>query len=80
MDSSESAYLLKMVQQIKTVRGEVSGVQDGPEVLVGVGEDHAMSFEVKDVGGLSIEGLDFSAQDKLPNGKHPMSAVFGGAY
>lgn len=69
-ESNESTYLLKMVQQLKSVgRGEPNGVQDDSGSLVGVGEDHAMTFDVKDISDLSVEGADIGAQDKLQNGK-----------
>ena len=62
-------YLMKMVQKIKPRRGEVNGANEGSEIFVGVGEDHAMSFDVKDVSDLTIQGFDLDAQEKLQNGR-----------
>ena len=70
METNESSYLLKMVQQLKSVgKSEANGVQDEYEILVGVGEDHAMTFDIKDVSGLNVEGVDISSNEKLQNGK-----------
>ena len=70
MESNESSYLLKMVQQLKSAgKNEVNGVQDEFEMLVGVGEDHAMTFDIKDVSGLTVEGVGMVANEKLQNGK-----------
>ena len=59
-----------MVQQRKSAaRGEANGIQDESEVLVGIGDDHAMTFEIKDISSLTVDGLDLGARDKLQNGK-----------
>lgn len=67
MEGSESSYLLKMVQQTKN-RSEANGVKEGLEDYAGVGDDHSMSFDVKDVIDLAIEGIVFNHPNKLPTG------------
>jgi len=70
MDAQEPAYLLKMVQHVRSgERSEVNGVREILEGYAGVGEDHSMSFETKDVIHLSVEGVVINMQDKRPNGK-----------
>ena len=73
MENNESFYILKMVQQIKTIeKSEANGAQDGMGALVGTGEDHTMLFDFTDVTDLAVEGAGLGAQDKLPNG-NPLS-------
>ncbi|KAL9033636.1 MAG: hypothetical protein Q9214_007419, partial [Letrouitia sp. 1 TL-2023] len=71
MEINESNYLLKMVQKIKS--GVKSEANTGPEPLneyTGIGEDHAMSFDLKDVVDLAVEGATFAGRDKPQNGLH----------
>lgn len=68
MEGSESSYLLKMVQQTKN-RSEANGVKEGSEDYAGVGDDHSMSFDVKDVIDLAVEGIVFNQPNKLSTGK-----------
>lgn len=69
MEKYESAYLLKMVQQLygkgDTIRGK-----DHPEEYIGVGPDYAMSFDIKDVAVLSVKEVVFSAREKSQNGDY----------
>ena len=67
VDGYESVYLLKMVRQIH-VKGEVTKGYDHSEEYIGVGNDHAMSFDTKDVTDLVVEGAVFNARDKSQNG------------
>lgn len=67
MEGSESSYLLKMVQQTKN-RSEANGVREGSEDYAGVGDDHSMSFDVKDVIDLAVEGIVFNHPNKLSTG------------
>lgn len=67
MEGSESSYLLKMVQQIKN-RSEANGVKEGSEEYTGIGDDHSMSFDVKDVMDLAVEGIVFNHPNKLSTG------------
>ena len=69
LEANESSYLMKMVQMLKPVgKGEINGVKDNTEPFVGVGADHAMAFEVKDVNDLTIAGIEIGVRDKLQNG------------
>ena len=67
MEGSESSYVLKMVQQTKN-RSEVNGVKEGSEEYTGIGDDHSMSFDVKDVMDLAVEGIAFNQPNKLSAG------------
>lgn len=67
MEGSESAYLLKMVQQTKN-KSEANGVKEVSEEYAGVGDDHSMSFDVKDVMDLAVEGIVFNHPNKLSTG------------
>ncbi len=61
---------MKMVQQvIGAGKSEVNGVKADTEALVGVGADHTMSFDLKDVSDLAVEGFEVGTQEKLQNGK-----------
>ncbi|KAL8740339.1 MAG: hypothetical protein Q9190_006949 [Brigantiaea leucoxantha] len=58
-----------MVQKIKSgEKTEVNGSQDILNEYVGVGEDHTMSFESKDVVSLAVEGVTFDGREKPQNG------------
>lgn len=67
MEGSESSYVLKMVQQTKN-RSEANGVKEGSEEYAGIGDDHSMSFDVKDVMDLAVEGIVFNQPNKLSTG------------
>lgn len=67
MEGSESSYVLKMVQQTKN-RSEANGVKEGSEEYAGIGDDHSMSFDVKDVMDLAVEGIVFNQPNKLSAG------------
>ncbi|KAI4164474.1 MAG: hypothetical protein LQ342_001787 [Letrouitia transgressa] len=69
MEINESNYLLKMVQKIKSgVKTEANTVPELLNEYTGVGEDHAMSFDLKDVVDLAVEGATFDGRDKPQNG------------
>lgn len=69
MDNQDSAYLLKMVKQIQE-KGEVNGTKDSLNDYIGVGDDHAMAFDLKEVIDLAVEGVVFNIRDKPQNGNH----------
>lgn len=70
IDSDDPAYLLKMVRQIKIAeKGQVNGAQDNPTAYIGAGEDHDMTFNVKEVTELAMDGVQLSGQDGHQNGK-----------
>ena len=76
LDSPESAYLLKMVQQGKPNNsGDASGLQETTWDFTGTGEDHAKTFDIKDVIDLAVEGISLGTQNKMQNGKC-LTAVF----
>ena len=67
---NEPAYLLKMVQQTKhaeKIEG-ANGIKEIPQDYVGMGEDHSMSFDFKDVFDFAVEDAPISTQEKQQNG------------
>ena len=69
VENNESTYMLKMVQQIKTIeKSEINGAQDDMGALVGVGDDHTALFDIQDVTDLAVEGVGLGSQDKHQNG------------
>ena len=69
MENNESTYILKMVQQVKRIeKSEVNGAQDDIGALLGVGEDHTMSFDMQDVIDFAVEGVGLATQEKHQNG------------
>jgi len=71
MGNDESAYLLKMVRQIKNgEKGQANGIQEDTAAYVGVGDEHDMTFNVKDVAEVAIDGVQLSGQDKYQNGEY----------
>ena len=69
MEQHETSYLLKMVQQVSGPKTETNGVHEVSADYVGIGEDHAMSFDTKEVIELSVEGVSFGGLDRKQNGK-----------
>ena len=70
LEGHESNYLLKMVQQVLS-RGETNGVKDISEDYIGVGDEHAMTFDIKEVIDLAVESVGFNARDDSQNGDRP---------
>lgn len=56
-----------MVQQL-TGRGETNGVKDMSEDYIGVGDEHAMTFDIKEVIDLAVEEVGFNTRDDSQNG------------
>ena len=70
LDTNRPAHMLKMVQQMKSVgKGESNGAHEDSFAYVGAGEDHAMSFDFKDVIDLAFEGVPFGTPEKIQNGR-----------
>ncbi|KAL8665469.1 MAG: hypothetical protein Q9202_002174 [Teloschistes flavicans] len=68
-EGPDPGYLLKMVQKTKpSDKREPNSGQDSLGDYIGHGEDHAMSFEMKDVAGLAVDGVTFDVREKAPNG------------
>ncbi|KAL9131788.1 MAG: hypothetical protein Q9217_000393 [Psora testacea] len=69
MDKEEPEYLLKMVQRIRHVnKTEMNGVREAMSDYDGVGDDHTMSFNTRDVIDLAVEGVTITTQEKRANG------------
>lgn len=69
MEGQDSVYLIKMAQQLKTGgKGDANGVQESLSDFVGAGDEYAMTFEVKEVAHLVLEGAIASIQNKTQNG------------
>jgi len=66
LESHDLVYAFKMVQKLKS--GEIDGVQASRDQYVGMGEDHSMSFDTKDVVDLAVEGVTLLPQEKRANG------------
>lgn len=58
-----------MVQQVNG-KSEVNGVKDNTDDYIGVGDEHALSFDIKDVIDLAVEGVMFNSREKSQNGSH----------
>ncbi|MCJ1482479.1 hypothetical protein MMC06_002644 [Schaereria dolodes] len=67
MDNHECGYLFKMVQAIDTKSG-LNGDRSTVADYIGVGEDHAMSFDAKDVGSLVLAKFALNPREKPQNG------------
>lgn len=71
MDNQESAYLLKMVQKVKSAeKAEVNGHHETIGDYIGTGKDHTMAFDFKDVLHVAVDGVTFNASDKQSNGQY----------
>ena len=58
LETVETGYLLKMVKRRSAYAdGHANGIDDMGSGYVGSGPEHAMSFDMKDVAGLVVEGL-----------------------
>lgn len=69
MDNTESTYLLKMVRRVKLgSEAESNGVVNSEVEYIGSGEDHAMSFDAKDVVDLAVKDVSFTLQERAQNG------------
>ncbi|KAL8711363.1 MAG: hypothetical protein Q9220_004260 [cf. Caloplaca sp. 1 TL-2023] len=69
LEGKESKYLLKMVQRVSSSeRAETNGNHETLGEYIGSGEDHAVSFETKDVADLAVDGVTFETSQKATNG------------
>ncbi len=70
---NEPACLLKMVQQVKHGdKGEgANGIREPSKEFIGVGDDFAMTFDMKNVVDISVEGAPGLSQEKQLNGNLP---------
>ena len=58
-----------MVQKVKSNdRAEANGNKDAFGDYIGSGDDHAMSFDSRDIVDLAVEGVTFDIGDKAQNG------------
>ncbi|SLM34481.1 LsmAD domain [Lasallia pustulata] len=69
LENNEPTYFFKMVRRVKLAsEAESNGVVNSEVEYIGSGEDHAMSFEAKDVIDLAVKDVSFNVQDKGQNG------------
>jgi hypothetical protein len=71
IESTEPAYVLKMVKHIKSVSGseQSNGVKDSSSGFIGTGAEHVMIFELRDVVDLCVEAVVFNnVMSKPQNG------------
>lgn len=58
-----------MVQKIQSGgKAEANGNVETHDDYIGSGDDHAMSFDPKDVVHLAVQGVTFDIRDKAQNG------------
>ncbi|KAL8854678.1 MAG: hypothetical protein Q9221_000460 [Calogaya cf. arnoldii] len=68
-ENNEPKCFLQMVQKVKAKdKTEINGDHETHDDYVGVGENHSMSFDMKDVINVAVEGVTFDNRDKLLNG------------
>ncbi|KAI9835570.1 MAG: hypothetical protein M1819_002021 [Sarea resinae] len=70
LETNETSYVLKMVKKVKAVgKEQANGVTDGSDEYLGTGDSHAMTFEIRDVIDLAVEGASLTqTQSKSQNG------------
>ena len=68
--TTESGFAIKMTRQVKPATDEsANGVTDGPNEYIGVGADHTMIFESKDVVDFAVSGVSISeTSSRIQNG------------
>jgi hypothetical protein len=71
MDNADTAaYLLKMTKKSHDSQAQTNGITDSEEYM-GHGEDHVMSFAVKDVAVLDVPGVSLGRPSiNGTNGEH----------
>ncbi|KAL8814467.1 MAG: hypothetical protein Q9223_006310 [Gallowayella weberi] len=68
-ENNELGCLLKMVQRVRaSEKSESNGDHETHGEYVGYGDNHAMSFDMKDVINLAVEGVTFDNRDNSLNG------------
>ncbi|KAL8675829.1 MAG: hypothetical protein Q9186_007569 [Xanthomendoza sp. 1 TL-2023] len=68
-ENSELGCLLQMVQKVKASdKAESNGDHETYGDYIGFGDNHAMSFDMKDVINLAVEGVTFDNRDNSLNG------------
>ncbi|KKY14548.1 putative pab1 binding protein [Diplodia seriata] len=61
LEQQEYRYTFKMVKRLQSLGGQVNGTSESQDDYCGVGQDHRMVFDVKDVVVLNVENV---AMDK----------------
>lgn len=56
-----------MVQQVIS-RGETNGIKEVTEDYIGVGDEHAMTFDLKEVAHFAVDAVPFNAREDSQNG------------
>ena len=73
VETNEPSYLLKMVQQVRSGnKSEVNGNQETLGEYIGLGDDHSMSFDIKEVADLAVDNVTLDHREKAQNGKFPL--------
>jgi hypothetical protein len=70
---AESAFVIKMTRQVKLATEEsANGVLDGANEYIGVGEEHTMIFESKDVVDVAVSAVSINdTSSRAQNGMRP---------
>jgi len=67
LETTELAYVLKMVKQLQSE--QTNGFSESHDGYVGYGDDHAMTFEIKDVVDMAVTNVfTEKLHSKLGNG------------
>ncbi len=76
MENHEPAYLLKMVQQVRSGnKNDVNGNHEASGEYVGIGEEHSMSFDVKEIADLAVDNVTFDHRHKSQNGRCSLAVI-----
>ncbi|EOD47508.1 putative pab1 binding protein [Neofusicoccum parvum UCRNP2] len=67
LEQQESRYTFKMVKRLPSLGGQVNGTSESYDEYCGVGRDHRMTFDVKDVVVLNVDNVSMD-KTKTRNG------------
>lgn len=66
-----------MVQQVRSgSKNEVNGSPETSGEYIGIGEEHSMSFDIKDVADLAVDKVTFDHREKAQNGGCPPPVAY----
>lgn len=74
VEGHDLTLALKMVQRI--LSNEVNGAQESQSQYIGAGDDHSLSFSMKDTLLLTVGGVSFPTQDKRTNGDSELRFLY----
>lgn len=72
-DSTETSLTLSMTRRIHSAGDvQMNGIAEHESTFVGLGQDFAMTFHVRDVADVNISELTIPDPVKPQNGKHSL--------